>query len=212
MSGEDCAIRVLIVDDHAVVRDGLAAVLDLQPDLTVVGQAGSGGEAVERFRELRPDVTLMDLSMPEGDGVEAIAAIRREFPQARIVVLTTYDGDERIHRALGSGAKGYLLKDCSTAELVAAVREVHAGNAHVSAQAASRLAARATGGPALSRREVEVLQLVAAGRSNREIGAQLFISEGTVKTHLLSIHEKLGVRDRTEAVVVAMKRGILQLL
>jgi two-component system NarL family response regulator len=211
MSGEAGAIRVLIVEDHAVVRDGLAAMLNLQPDLTVVGQAGNGREALERFRELRPDVTLMDLSMPEGDGVEAIAAIRREFSQARIVVLTTYDGDERIHRALGSGAKGYLLKDCSTAELLAAVREVHAGLAHVSAQAASRLAERATTGPALSRREIEVLQLVAAGRSNREIGASLYISEGTVKTHLLSIHEKLGVRDRTEAVVVAMRRGILQL-
>jgi two-component system NarL family response regulator len=211
MSGETGPIRVLIVEDHAVVRDGLAAVLNLQPDLTVVGQAANGREAVERFRDLQPDVTLMDLAMPECDGVEAISAIRREFPQARIVVLTTYDGDERIHRALASGARGYLLKDCATAELLAAVREVHTGSAHVSAHAASRLAERATTGPALSRREIEVLQLVAAGKSNREIGAQLFISEGTVKTHLLSIHDKLRVRDRTEAVVVAIKRGILQL-
>jgi two-component system NarL family response regulator len=204
-------IRVLIADDHAVVRDGLAAVLELQPDITVAGQAGDGEQAVARFRELAPDVALMDLAMPKLDGVQAIAAIRREFPAARIVVLTTYGGDENVYRALESGARGFLLKDCSSAELADAVRAVHAGGVHVSAQAASRLAARAGTGPALSPRELEVLQLIATGKSNKEIGAQLFISEGTVKTHVLSIHDKLGVRDRTEAVVTAIRRGIVRL-
>jgi len=203
-------IRILIADDHAVVRDGLASVLDFQADMKVVGHAKDGREAVERFRELRPDVAIMDLAMPMLDGVQAIAAIHKEFPEARIVVLTTYDGDESIYRALENGAKGYLLKDCSTADLLDAVRTVHSGGAHVSAQAASRLAARAMAGPSLSARETEVLQLIAKGKSNKEIAAQLFISEGTVKTHVLSIHEKLGVGDRTEAVVVAIRRGIIR--
>jgi two-component system NarL family response regulator len=203
-------IKILIADDHAVVRDGLAAVLDYQPDMKVVGHAKDGREAVERYRELKPGVTIMDLAMPAMDGVQAIAAIRVESPDARIVVLTTYDGDESIFRALENGAKGYLLKDCSTADLLDAVRTVHAGGAHVSVQAASRLAARAMAGPSLSPRETEVLQRIAEGKSNKEIGALLFISEGTVKTHVLSIHEKLGVSDRTEAVVTAIKRGILR--
>jgi two-component system NarL family response regulator len=202
-------IRILIADDHAVVRDGLAAVLDYQPDMTVVGHAKDGREAVERFRQLKPGVTIMDLAMPVMDGVQAIAAIRAEFPDARIVVLTTYDGDESIFRALENGAKGYLLKDCSTADLLDAVRTVYAGGAHVSVHAASQLAARAMGGRSLSPREIEVLQRIAEGKSNKEIAALLFISEGTVKTHVLSIHEKLGVSDRTEAVVTAIKRGIL---
>ncbi len=204
-------IRVLVADDHPVVRDGLAAVLEVQPDMTVAGLAADGEEVVARHRELRPDVTLMDLAMPRLDGVEATAAIRAEWPEARILVLTTFDGDENVYRALHGGARGYLLKDSSTADLLAAVRAVHAGALHLSADAASRLAARAAAGPALSRREVEVLRLVAAGRTNREIGGELCISEGTVKTHLLSIHEKLGVRDRTEAVVVALRRGIVRL-
>ena len=203
-------IRILIADDHAVVRDGLASVLEFQPDMTVVGHARNGQEAVERFRDLQPDIAIMDLAMPVMDGVQAIAAIRKDFPDARIVVLTTYDGDESIYRALENGAKGYLLKDCSTSDLLDAVRTVQAGGAHVSAQAASRLAARAMAGPSLSARETEVLQLIAKGKSNKEIAAQLFISEGTVKTHVLSIHEKLGVSDRTEAVVVAIRRGMLR--
>lgn len=204
-------IRVLVVDDHPVVRDGLAAVLDVQPDIEVVGQARDGDEAVVEFRRLRPDVTLMDLAMPRCDGVQAIVALRAEAPEARIVVLTTYDGDESIHRALAAGAQGYLLKDCSTAELLAAVRGVHAGAVHVAAAAASRLAERAAGGPALSPRETEVLRWIAAGKTNREIGALLFIGEGTVKTHVLSIYAKLGVGDRTEAVVTALRRGIVRL-
>jgi len=203
-------IRILIAEDHAVVRDGLAAVLRFEPDMTVVGLAKNGREAVTQFREMRPDVVLMDLAMPELDGAGAILAIRGDFPDARILVLTTYDNDESVFRALENGAKGYLLKDCSTADLLAAIRKIHAGGSHVSERAAARLAERAMAGGPLSPREIEVLKWIAEGKSNKEIAAVLFISEGTVKTHVLSIHEKLGVSDRTEAVVIAIKRGILR--
>jgi DNA-binding NarL/FixJ family response regulator len=203
-------IRILIAEDHDVVRDGLASVLDFERDMTVAGHARNGRDAVGRFRELKPDVVLMDLAMPELDGVAAIGAIRSEFPDARILVLTTYDGDESVFRALENGAKGYLLKDCSTADLLAAIRKVHSGGTHVSDRAAARLAERAIAGGGLSPREVEVLTLVAGGKSNREIAGLLFVSEGTVKTHVLNIHQKLNVTDRTEAVVVAIKRGILK--
>ena len=204
-------IRILIAEDHSVVREGLASVLDFERDMTVVGHAKDGREAVMRFRELKPDIVLMDLAMPELDGVGAIAAIRKESPDASILVLTTYDGDENVFRALENGAKGYLLKDCSTADLLAAIREVHGGRTHVSERAAARLAERAIAGAALSVREVEVLKWIAAGKSNKEIAALLFVSEGTVKTHVLNIHHKLGVDDRTEAVVVAIRRGILRI-
>jgi two-component system, NarL family, response regulator len=204
-------IRVLIAEDHAVVRDGLAAVLKFEPDMTVVGLAKNGQEAVTQFRALKPDVVLMDLAMPELDGAGAILAIRAEFLDARILVLTTYDNDESVFRALDNGAKGYLLKDCSTGDLLAAIRKIHAGGTHVSERAASRLAERTMAGGPLSPREIEVLKWIAEGKSNKEIATLLFISEGTVKTHVLSIHEKLGVGDRTEAVVTAIKRGILRL-
>jgi len=204
------SIRILIAEDHAVVRDGLAAVLKFEPDMTVVGLTQNGREAVMQFRELKPDVVLMDLAMPELDGAGAILAIRAEFPDARILVLTTYDNDESVFRALENGAKGYLLKDCSTAELLASIRKISSGGTHVSERAAARLAERAMAGGALSPREIEVLTWIAEGKSNKEIAALLFISEGTVKTHVLSIHEKLGVGDRTEAVVTAIKRGILR--
>ncbi len=203
-------IRILIADDHAVVRDGLAAVLEFQPDMTVAGHARDGFEAVAKFRETMPDITLMDLAMPGMDGVRAILAIRAEFAEARIIVLTTYDGDENIFRALENGARGYLLKDCSTDDLLGAIRTVHEGGTHVSARAAARLVERTMAGPGLTRREIEVLEQIALGKSNKEIAALLFISEGTVKTHVLSIHEKLDVRDRTGAVVAAIKRGILR--
>ena len=203
-------IRILIADDHAVVRDGLAAMLSFQKDMHVTGHARNGREAIAQFRTLRPDVVVMDLAMPELDGVGAIIAIRSEFPAARILVLTTYDGDENVYRALENGAKGYLLKDCSTEDLLAAIRKVHSGGTHVSERAAARLAERTMSGASLSARETEVLALIAAGKSNKEIAGLLFISEGTVKTHVLSIHEKLGVGDRTEAVVTAIKRGILR--
>src|SRR6476646_9583697 len=204
-------IRILIAEDHDVVRDGLASVLDFQQDMTVAGHAKNGHESVARFRELKPDVVLMDLAMPELDGVSAIGAICSEFPDARILVLTTYDNDESVFRALENGAKGYLLKDCSTSDLLAAIRKISAGGTHVSERAASRLAERAMAGGPLSPREIEVLKWIAEGKSNKEIAALLFISEGTVKTHVLSIHEKLGVGDRTEAVVTAIKRGILRI-
>lgn len=194
-----------------MVRDGLAAVLKFEPDLTVVGLAKHGREAVTRYRELKPDVVLMDLAMPELDGAGAILAIRTEFPDARILVLTTYDNDESVFRALENGAKGFLLKDCSTSDLLGAIRRIHAGGTHVSERAAARLAERAMAGGPLSPREVEVLKWIAEGKSNKEIAALLFITEGTVKTHVLSIHEKLGVSDRTEAVVTAIKRGILRI-
>lgn len=203
-------IRILIADDHSVVRDGLAAMLEYEPDITVAGHARTGSEAVNQFRELLPDVVLMDLAMPEVGGVEAIARIRASFPDARILVLTTYDGDENVFRALESGAKGYLLKDCSTADLLGAIRKIHAGGTHVSEPAAARLAERAMAGGRLSPREIEVLNLIAAGKTNKEIAHGLFISEGTVKTHVMSIHQKLGVNDRTEAVVTAIRRGILR--
>ncbi|HEV8412294.1 MAG TPA: response regulator transcription factor [Bryobacteraceae bacterium] len=203
-------IRILIAEDHAVVRDGLAAVLKFEPDMTVVGLANNGLEAVAQFRELKPDVVLMDLAMPELDGAGAILAIRGEFPDAGILVLTTYDNDESVFRALENGAQGYLLKDCSTAELLSAIRKIGSGGTHVSERAAARLAERAMAGGPLSAREIEVLKWIAEGKSNKEIATLLFISEGTVKTHVLSIHEKLGVGDRTEAVVTAIKRGILR--
>ena len=193
-----------------MVRDGLAAVLKFEADMAVVGLARNGLEAVALFRELRPDVVLMDLAMPELDGAGAILAIHREFADAKILVLTTYDNDESVFRALENGAKGYLLKDCSTNDLLAAIRKIHTGGTHVSDRAAARLAERAMAGGPLSTREIDVLKWIAEGKSNKEIAAVLFISEGTVKTHVLSIHEKLGVSDRTEAVVTAIKRGILK--
>jgi DNA-binding NarL/FixJ family response regulator len=202
-------VRVLVAEDQAIVRDGLAALVGYQADMEVVGRAADGAEAVRLYRELRPDVTLMDLRMPRLGGVEAIEAIRATDPDARMLVLTTYDGDEDVYRSLQAGARGYLLKDAATDELVGAIRAVARGERHIPAVVAQRLADRAMAGPPLSEREVEVLRLVAAGLANKEIAARLFIAEGTVKTHLSSIHEKLGVRDRTEAVMVAVRRGIL---
>jgi len=204
-------IRVLLAEDHAVVREGLAAILGYQPDIEVVGQAADGRTAVQRYRELRPDVMLVDLRMPILAGVEVIAAIRDDFPVARLLVLTTYDGDEDVYRALEAGAQGYLLKDTTTEELLQAIRAIHRGERHVPPAVAARLVDRTMAGPALTQREIEVLRLVAAGKTNKEIASALFISEGTVKTHVNSIHEKLGVRDRTEAVMTALRRGILRL-
>jgi two-component system, NarL family, response regulator len=204
-------LRVLIAEDQAIVRDGLAALVGYQGDMEVAGCAADGAEAVRLYQELRPDVTLMDLRMPRLGGVEAIEAIRGIDPEAHVLVLTTYDGDEEIYCALQAGACAYLLKDAETQELLGAIRTVAEGGRHIPSTIAQRLADRAMSGPSLTEREVEVLRFVAAGLTNKEIASQLFIAEGTVKTHLNSIHEKLGVRDRTEAVMVAVRRGILQI-
>ena len=203
-------IRIMIVEDHHVVRQGLAALVGTVPDMKVVAQASDGAQAVMMFREHRPDVTLMDLRLPQMTGVQAITAIRKEHPQARIIVLTTFDGDEDIYRALQAGARGYLLKDMFGDELMDAIRAVHAGKTRIPAEIAERLAER-MGGPELTEREMEVLKQVAGGLSNKEIGSKLFISEATVKTHLNNILSKLAVADRTQAVTSAIQRGIIHL-
>jgi two-component system NarL family response regulator len=205
------AIRVLIADDHPVVREGVAAMIERRPDMTVVGVAATGREAVAAYRAARPDVVLMDLRMPDMTGVEAIGAIRGEFPGARIIVLTTYDGDEDIYRGLQAGARAYLLKDAPRDDLLDAIRAVHAGQSRIPPAVAARLAERVLAGPELTARELEVLQGIVAGRSNKEIGAALGISEGTVKAHVNSILGKLGVADRTQAVTTALQRGIVHL-
>jgi two-component system NarL family response regulator len=203
-------IRVLIVDDHPVVREGLAAMIERRKDMTVVGEAGDGVEALAQFHVLRPDVTLMDLRLPGMSGVEAIDAIRAEFPDARIIVLTTYDGDEDIYRGLQAGAMAYLLKDAPREELLEAIRAVHAGQMRIPPDVASKLAERIMG-PELTAREMDVLRLIAAGKTNKEIGAELNITEGTVKAHVNNILGKLGVSDRTQAVTTALRRGLVQL-
>lgn len=203
-------ITVLIADDHPIVREGLHAVLTDQPDLAVVAQAASGAEAVELALAHRPDVILMDLRMPGLNGVEAIAGIRAQWPQAHVIVLTTYDGDEDIYRALQTGAQAYLLKDTPRAELLEAVRAVARGQRRLPPEVAARLMER-MGTEALTEREVDVLRLMARGRSNKAIGAELAISEGTVKYHVVNILGKLGADDRTQAVTIALQRGILHL-
>lgn len=203
-------IRIMLVDDHAMVRQGFAALLRTVPGFEIVGEAADGVQAVELFRKHRPDVTLMDLRLPKMNGVDAIARIRGEVPGARIIVLTTYDGDEDIYRALQAGAKGYLLKGMDLTELTEAVRTVHAGKSRIPSRVAEKLAER-MGGATLTARELEVLQLIVAGKSNKEIGAALFISEATVKTHVNSLLSKLGVEDRTQAATTALQRGIVHL-
>jgi two-component system, NarL family, response regulator len=204
---QDRPIRLLIADDHPVVRQGLTTILDRESDMTVIGQAGNGREAVNMFRQQQPDVTLMDLRMPEMDGVDAIKAICAEFDSAAIVVLTTFDGDEDIYRGLQAGAKGYLLKDAGAEELLAAIRTVARGQKYIPPAVGAKLAERMSN-PALSDRELEVLALMAKGKSNKEISAMLHISENTVKFHVNNILGKLEVSDRIQAVLVALKRGI----
>ena len=203
-------ITVLIADDHPIVREGLHAVLTDQPDLAVVGQAATGAEAVALALAHRPDVILMDLRMPGMNGVESIAAIRAQWPQAHVIVLTTYDGDEDIYRALQTGAQAYLLKDTPRAELLETIRAVARGQKRLPPEVAARLMERMSS-EALTDREVEVLRLIARGRSNKAIGAELSISEGTVKYHVVNILGKLGADDRTQAVTIALQRGILHL-
>ncbi len=204
------AIRVLVVDDHPVVRQGLVAMLEEAPDIFVVEQAENGREALAVFRQQRPDVTLMDLRMPQMDGVAAITAICTEFPAARIIVLTTYEGDEDIYQGLRAGAKGYLLKDAEPEELLAAIRAVHKGQKHIPPQVGAKLLERMTS-PELSDRELEVLQLITTGKSTQVISKALHITERTVNFHINHILSKLGVEDRTQAVIVALRRGIVSL-
>jgi DNA-binding NarL/FixJ family response regulator len=203
-------IRVLIVDDHPVVRLGLRAMIEIQPDMEVVGEAPDGRTALQRFEETRPDVTLMDLRLPGLSGPDTIAEIRRRWSDARILVLTSYDGDEDIFRAVKAGARGYLLKGTFPEGTLEAIRIVHAGQRLMAPDLAVRLAERAAG-PSLTSREIGVLELVAKGLSNKEIAAALFVAEDTVKNHLKHAFSKLGVTDRTEAAMLAVQRGILQL-
>jgi DNA-binding NarL/FixJ family response regulator len=203
-------IRILVVDDHNVVRQGLVALLNTVPDLKVVAEASDGEDAIEAHRRHKPDITLMDLRLPKMGGADAIARIREESPAARIIVLTTFDGDEDIFRALQAGAKGYLLKGMDIDELTEAIRTVYGGKSKIPAFVAEKLAER-MGGPALTTREIEVLRRIVAGRSNKEISSDLFISEATVKTHVNSILGKLGVTDRTQAATTALQRGIVHL-
>jgi DNA-binding NarL/FixJ family response regulator len=203
-------IRILVADDNFLVRLGLGAVLNAQSGMTVIAEAGNGRQAVELFRQHAPDIVLMDLRMPLMTGVQATRAIRSEYPGARIIVLTTYDGDEDIYRALQAGARAYLLKDVLREDLLAAIRAVHAGQRHIPPAVAARLAERLPLSD-LTARELEVLALIVKGMSNSEIGAALTISTGTVKIHVNNILSKLGVSDRTQAATTALQRGIVHL-
>ena len=203
-------IRVLTVDDHALIREGIAALIANQKDMRLVGEASNGREAIEQFRSHRPDITLMDLQMPEMNGIDALIAIRSEFPEARIIVLTTYPGDALCKRAMTAGAQAYILKGNVRKDLLDTIRAVRAGKKILHAEVAAELATHAAD-DALSEREIEVLSLIAAGNSNKLVADQLSISEDTVKGHVKNILSKLGVNDRTHAVTVGLKRGIIEL-
>ena len=203
-------IRIVVVDDQAVVRQGFVSLINTVADMEVIAEGTNGQQAIELYREHRPDVMLIDLRMPVLTGVEAIAAIRKEFSGARMIVLTTYDGDEDIYRSLQAGAQGYLLKDVFFEDLEDAIRKVHAGSRRIPSVVAERLAERMSGSD-LTGRELEVLQQIVAGRSNKEIGSHLNISEATVKSHINNILSKLGVSDRTQAATTALQRGLVHL-
>lgn len=208
--GNEGQIRVLSVDDHALLREGIAVIISSQPDMVLVSQASGGHEAIQLYRDLKPDVTLMDLRLPDLSGIDALIAIRTEFPDARIIMLTTFEGDVEIQRALEAGARGYLLKNMPPSELVQVIRQVHAGKKRVPPEIAAQLAEHMSD-EALTAREVEVLQHVAGGNRNKDIADRLFISEETVKVHVKHIMDKLGAKDRTQAIAIAVRRGIIQL-
>jgi DNA-binding NarL/FixJ family response regulator len=203
-------IRIMCVDDHPLLREGIAVVIDNQPDMSLAVHAVSGREAVALYRQHHPDVVLMDLRLPDMSGIDTTAAIRNEFPDARIVMLTTFEGDVEIQRALAAGAMGYVLKSMPPDELMKVIRQVHAGKKRISAEIAAQLAEH-MGEESLTAREIEVLREITTGKRNRDVAESLFISEETVKAHVKHIMEKLGARDRTEAITIAVRRGIIQL-
>jgi DNA-binding NarL/FixJ family response regulator len=203
-------IRVFSVDDHPLLREGIAAIINNQPDMQMVAQAATGSEAIQMFRQHQPDVTLMDLRLPDMTGIDATIAIRTEFPEARIIMLTTFEGDVDIRRSLEAGARGYMLKNMPPKDMVEIIRQVHAGKKRIPAEVAAHLAEYFSD-DALTGREVDVLRHVASGNRNRDIAKRLFISEETVKVHIKHIMEKLGASDRTQAVAIAVRRGIIQL-
>jgi DNA-binding NarL/FixJ family response regulator len=210
MDSSQNLIRIMTVDDHPLLRKGIAALVNSEPDLKLVAEAANGRAALDAFRSHKPDVTLMDLQMPEVDGLEAIVAIRREFPDARIIILTTYSGDMQVLRALKAGARGYILKAHVHRELLETIRAVHSGQKRIPAEIAAELADHATDDE-LTEREVDVVKLIAAGNSNKLIADQLSISEATVKSHVTNILSKLGANDRAHAVTIALRRGIIEL-
>jgi DNA-binding NarL/FixJ family response regulator len=210
MTGDGSAIRILVVDDHPVVRQGVAALVGGQPDMSIVGQASNGREAIQQFRAHHPDVVLMDLQMPEMSGLDALMAIRDEAPEARIIMLTTYAGDVQVLRAIKAGARGYLLKSALHRELLETIRAVHAGKKSLSAEASYELAEHSTD-DTVTPAEVRVLRLIAEGNGNKEIAEQLSVSEETVKGQVRNILSKLGAKDRTHAVTIGLKRGIIEL-
>jgi DNA-binding NarL/FixJ family response regulator len=203
-------IRIFSIDDHPLMREGIAAIIKNEPDMLLVAEASNGREAIEGFREHRPDITLMDLRLPDISGIDAMVAIRTEFPDARIIMLTTFEGDVEMRRALQAGAVGYMLKTMPRRQLVEMIRRVHAGKKHIPPEIAAHLAEH-MGEEFLSKREVDVLQNIAGGNRNGDIAALLFISEETVKGHVKHIMEKLGASDRTEAVAIGIRRGIIHL-
>jgi DNA-binding NarL/FixJ family response regulator len=210
VSEKPAQIRILAVDDHALVRQGIAVLVSTQPDMTMVAEASNGREAIQQFRTHHPDITLMDLQMPEMNGLDAIMAIRLEFPSAKIIVLTTYKGDVQIVRALKAGAQGYLLKNTFHKELVETIRAVHAGKKALSPEASYEIAEHSTD-DALTPAEISVLRLIAAGNANKQIADQLSITEDTVKWRVKNILSKLGAHDRTHAAMIGVKRGIIEM-